>query len=225
MRIQEIEQIFKKVFKSDGLVKTVDSIYEKPDNGDFLKLVISIHGLTTDDTKVIHTKFIFKVDKNKVNLISNNFVYLFDINCKYNIVDFEDQRELEDKLKNIIKNNDFGKDIQILSEFIEAPSMLLNHYMNRNNISEYSIFDVSYEPKFKTNPCKSTTFDFDINISDNYRINLSIRKSNTEDKYKLQFKFMEDISTIEVDTIKNIHLLIGSNIVKVLNSKLKNKGD
>jgi len=34
---------------------------------------------------------------------------------------------------------------------------------------------------------------------------------------------MDDIETVETDTIKNIHFFIGSNIAKVLDRKLKNK--
>jgi hypothetical protein len=36
-------------------------------------------------------------------------------------------------------------------------------------------------------------------------------------------RFMDEIETIEVDGIKNIHYLIGSNIAKLLDRKLKNQ--
>ena len=100
--------------------------------------------------------------------------------------------------------------------------------MKRAKITDYSIFDVEYSPKFKTTPCHETTFDFKININNNYFIDLSIWKIEAEDKdevdkYKFQFKFMDDIKTVETDTINNIHYFIGSNIAKLLDSKLKNK--
>ena len=60
--------------------------------------------------------------------------------------------------------------------FIEAPAMFLNYYMKRAGITEYSIFDVEYEPKFKTVSCDKTTFDFKININNNYNIEVSIHK-------------------------------------------------
>ena len=41
------------------------------------------------------------------------------------------------------------------------------------------------------------------------------------DTYRYQFKFMDDIETIENDTIRNIHFTIGSNIARMLDKKLK----
>jgi hypothetical protein len=40
---------------------------------------------------------------------------------------------------------------------------------------------------------------------------------------KLQFRFMDEIESVEVDSLKNLHYLIGSNIAKTLDRKLKNK--
>ena len=105
--------------------------------------------------------------------------------------------------------------------------MFLNYYMRRAKITDYSIFDVKYEPKFKTTPCDSITFDFEIDINNNYKIDVSIykidRKSDEKenDTYRYQFKFMDDIETIENDTIRNIHFTIGSNIARMLDKKLK----
>jgi hypothetical protein len=49
MLISTIEQIFKEVFDEDkGLVKSVESVYEKSEDGEYLKLVISIHNIKTD---------------------------------------------------------------------------------------------------------------------------------------------------------------------------------
>lgn len=229
IKISEIEQIFKEVFdEEEGLVSSVETIYEKPEEGDFLKLVITIHGLTTEDTSIIHTKFIFKTDVDKKNLVENSFIYLFDINCIYHKIEFENLLDLKNKIEMVIESNDFGEDLQILSDFIEAPAMFLNYYMRRANITDYSIFDVEYQPKFKTQPCDRTTFDFKFNINNNYNIELSIRKTekNEEedfDTYKFQFKFMDEIETVDTDTLKNVHFFIGNNIAKILDRKLKNK--
>jgi hypothetical protein len=192
----------------------------------FYKLVISIHGHSIEDTLIIHTKFIFKVDLDKKQLIDNSFIYLYDINCVYEKVDFKNAIDLKTKIDDIVNSNDFGQDIQILSDFIEAPAMFLNYYMRRSKITDYSIFDVEYDPKFKTVPCEEITFDFDINVNDNYEINLSISKKEREedqdyDTYVFQFKFLEEYATIENDTLKNIHFTIGSNIAKILDEKLK----
>ena len=228
IRIAEIEQTFKDIFEEEeGLVQSVETTYEMSDNEEFYKLVISIHGLSMEDTLIIHTKFIFKTDLEKRNIIDNSFIYLYDINCNYRKTDFKNIVDLKNKVEDIIESNDFGEDIQILSDFIEAPAMFLNYYMRRAKITDYSIFDVKYEPKFKTTPCDSITFDFEIDINNNYKIDVSIykvdRKSDEKenDTYRYQFKFMDDIETIENDTIRNIHFTIGSNIARMLDKKLK----
>lgn len=229
IRIIELEEVFKELFKEeDGLVRSVDTVYESPKSGDFLKLIISIHGLVFDDNSIIHTKFIFRTDKDKKRLVENSFIYLYNINCVYRKVEFKNIIDLKQKIEDIIQSNDFGEDINILSDFISSPAMFLNYYMRRNDITDYSIFDVEYQPKFKTLPCDETTFDFKININNNYEMELSIKKIEKSDEeeldiYKFQFKFMDEIETIESDTMNNIHFIIGSNIAKLLDKKLKNK--
>lgn len=229
IKISEIEEVFKEVFdEEEGMVNTVETIYEMSNKEDFLKLVISVHGLTTEDTSIIHTKFIFKTDLEKRNIIDNSFIYLYDINCIYHKIEFSTIIDLKKKVEDIVESKNFGEDLQILSDFIEAPAMFLNYYMKRAKITDYSIFDVEYEPKFKTTPCDKTTFDFKININDNYHMELSISKIDADDKdekdtYRYQFRFMDEIETVEADTLKNLHYFIGSNIAKLLDRKLKNK--
>jgi hypothetical protein len=229
IKILEIEQLFKDIFESeDGVVNSVETIYETPKHGDFLKLIISIQGLSVEDVSIIHTKFIFKVDEEKRELIEDSFIYLYDINCVYHQIQIKNIIDMKKKIEDIIDSNDFGEDIQILSDFIESPALFLNYYMRRANITDYSIFDVEYQPKFKTQPCYRTTFDFKININNNYNIDLSIYKVDTDeldesDIYRFQFKFMDEIQTVETDTLKNIHYFIGDNIAKILDKKLKNK--
>lgn len=227
MKISEIEQTFKDVFEDeDGKVGSVETIYEMSEDEKFYKLVVSIQNLSIEDTLIIHTKFIFKTDLEKHNIIDESFIYLYDINCFYHKVDFKNVIDLKNKIEDIIESNNFGEDIQILSDFIEAPAMFLNYYMKRAKITEYSVFDVIYEPKFKTQPCDKTTFDFEIDINNNYKINLSISKRDRvddedHDTYKFQFKFLDEYKTIENDTLTNIHFIIGSNIAKILDEKLK----
>lgn len=229
IKISEVEQVFKDVFEEEeGVVNTVESVYEMSRDEDFYKLVISIHGLSTQDTSIIHTKFIFRTDLDKRHLTDNSFIYLYDINCIYHKMDFSNIVDLKNKIEDIIESKNFGEDLQILSDFIEAPAMFLNYYMRRSNITDYSIFDVEYEPKFKTTPCDKTTFDFNININNNYDMQMSIHKVDKMDEeevdtYKFQFKFMDEIETFESDTIKNVHFFIGDHIAKILDRKLKNK--
>lgn len=228
IKISEVEEIFKEVFQEEeGVVTSVETLYEKPKTkDDFLKLVISIHGLSTDDSNIIHTKFIFKTDLEKREIIEKEFIYLYDINCVYHKVEFDNTIDLREKVEGIIDTNNFGEDLIILSDFIEAPAMFLNYYMKRANIEDYSIFDVEYEPRFKTTPCADTTFDFKININNNYNVELSIYKVDREDDedvdhYNFQFRFMDEIKTYETEDLKNIHYFIGSNLAKILDKKLK----
>jgi hypothetical protein len=227
IKISEIEQTFKDIFEEEeGKVGSVDTVWEKSENEEYYKLVISIQNLAAEDTLIIHTKFIFKTDLDKRQIEDNSFIYLYDINCIYHKVDFENVIDLKKKLEDIIESNDFGEDLKILSDFIEAPAMFLNYYMKRARITEYSVFDVKYEPKFKTQPCDKTTFDFEIDINNNYKIKLSITKKDREededhDTYKFQFKFLDEYKTVENDTLNNIHYTIGSNLAKLLDEKLK----
>lgn len=227
VKIQEVEEVFRDLFREEeGMIKSIETIYELPKNrNDFIKLIISIHGLSADDISIIHTKFIFKVDLEKVNLVSNSFIYLYDINCNYHKIEFKNIYDMRSKLEFIISSNDFGKDLQILSDFIEAPAMFLNYYMRRNNILNYSIFGVVYEPKFKTVPCSRITFDFKININNNYFMYLSIKKDDSSPSnvfYSFQLKFMDDVETYKTDTLHNIHFFIGSCISRMLDKNLKN---
>jgi hypothetical protein len=99
--------------------------------------------------------------------------------------------------------------------------------MRRAKITDYSIFDVKYEPKFKTTPCDEVTFDFEIDVNNNYKISVSIYKidkktdDDESDTYRYQFEFMGEFETIETDTLRNIHFTIGSNIARILDKKLK----
>jgi len=211
IKISEIEQAFKEVFEEEeGVVKSVETVYELSEDEDFYKLVISIHGLSVEDSSIIHTKFIFKSDLEKRYIIEESFLYLYDINCVYHRIDFDNIIDMKQKIEDIIESRNFGEDLQILSDFIEAPAMFLNYYMRREKITDYSIFDVKYEPKFKTTPCDKTTFDFEVDVNNNYKMDVSVSKVDREtdeeqDKYKFQFKFMDDIQTVESDTLRNIH--------------------
>ena len=227
MKISEVEEAIREIFKEeDGKVKSVETVYELSDDESFYRLVVSIQGLSIEDTLIIHTKFIYKADLQKVNIIDNSLIYLYDINCIYHKVEFANVVEMKQKIENIIESNDFGEDLIILSDFIEAPAMFINYYMRRAKITQYSVFNVKYEPKFKIQPCDQTTFDFEIDVNNSYTIYLYISKVDKKDKddtnkYKMQFKFLDDVETVTNDTLQNIHYFIGSNIAKMLDAKLK----
>jgi len=104
IRIEEIENAFKEIFnEEDGVVSSIDTVYEKSENEEFLKLVICLHGLSTEDISIIHTKFIFKTDLNIRTIIDNSFLYLYDINCVYHKMEFTNIVDMKKKMNIIIK--------------------------------------------------------------------------------------------------------------------------
>jgi hypothetical protein len=222
MLISEIDRVIKEVFDAEkGVVKSVDTVYEEPsDHKDHLNLVISIHKLSVEETIIIHTKFIFKTDLEKINLKHNIFSYLHDINCEYINVSFTDVSILKEKLTDIIKYNKFGRDLKILSEFIDTPAKRINAYFANNKVTKYSVINVEYTPASKICPCEEITFDFKIDMGNDYIFYVKMRKEDKKN-YKFTFKFFDhqDIST--VDNIMNLHAIIGGKIVEMLDKYLK----
>ena len=52
--VKEVEEIFKEIFQEeDGKVSSVDVVYEMSKNEKFYKLVISIHGISIEETLII----------------------------------------------------------------------------------------------------------------------------------------------------------------------------
>lgn len=222
MLISEIERIIKEVFDAErGVVKSVETTYEKPnDHKDHLNLIISIHKLSVEETIIIHTKFIFKTDLDKINLKHTYFNYLYDINCEYREIQFTDTNDLKTKLIEIIKYNKFGRDLKILSEFIDTPAKRINAYFAKNKITQYSVNTVEYTPVAKMCPCEEITFDFKIDMGNNYIFNIKLRKDDNTN-YKFIFKFFDKQEISTVDNIMNIHAIIGGKMVEMLDKFLK----
>ena len=220
IKISEIDELFKSVF-TEGRFLTYKNVYEKHDN--YYNLVISIHSLLLEETFVIHTKFIFKTNLEKTEINGNYFTYLYDINCNYHKELFKSVNELEYKLKRIIKTNNFGRDLQLLSDFVESPALLLNHYLKTSDRLDYTVFDVIYEPKFKITKCEDLRFDFVISVNDTYDVKLSIKKVKLDETndYEFSFSFLDELLNIKSDVLKNIHFTIGEGLVKILDKKLK----
>ena len=117
----------KEVFDSTKVL-SVESVYEKIENSNDLKLVISMNKILYDDVNIIYTKLIFNCDNNKSKLTKSNFTYLYDINCEYIRIDFINIEEFATKISNIFKENKFGENIKILSKFVKSPSTLINEW-------------------------------------------------------------------------------------------------
>jgi len=206
--IKDIESSIKKVFGDSDVLNT-DSVYEHIENSDDLKLVIFINKMFGEST-ILYTKFIFKVNSGKTKLTTNSFMYLFDINCQYVSVDFNDTTDLEKKLKNIIEKEKFGNDLKILNNFIGKPAFLINKWLKENHINEVNISNVKYEPKAYIMPCKSLFFPFII-TANNIEIPFNIKKEKNE-SYILSFQINNKTVNTELSNLKNMIQTIGSTI-------------
>lgn len=206
--IKDIEKSIKKVLGNFDVLNT-DSVYEHINGSDDLKLVIFINKLFGKSV-VLYTKLIFKVNSSKTKLVSESFLYLYDINCQYVNVDFSDTNDFEKKLRSIFEKNKFGSDLKILSDFIEKPAFLINEWFKENYINEISISNVKYEPKVYVMPCKSLFFPFIISAN-NIDIQFSIRKEHLSE-YVLSFKINNETENIELTNLKNLIQNIGMTI-------------
>lgn len=199
----DIENIIENIF-NDSNVQSVNTVYEKDNNN--LKLVISINGLFNDKCNILHTKFIFRVDKEKTKLISNSFKYLYDINCNYKEIKFDSIITLEEKINNIIDNKNFGDDISNISNIFIALSTNINKKLEKENIYDISVYNVNYSPLTDIIPCKSFSFDFKINLNNVDNIKMNIRKiSKNEFKYSFNNKdWNYDITKTDINSTIDI---------------------
>lgn len=219
MKLNEFENTIEEVFK-ESKVRVLDNVYELSKNGEFYKLVYSIHSLNISKTEkldevLLHTKFTFKVNLSKTKLTDNYFYYLKDINCNYSKVDFRDSSDLSEKLKKILHERNFGKDILNLSQFIsKAPTTTLNYNISSLGIDNVFIYGVLYEPKYKIRPCDEMTFDFTIKLEFS-KISLSIKK--VESEYFFYYNYLgESFTKIEPD-LEVLPYKISTHISNVLN--------
>jgi hypothetical protein len=207
--IEDIEKAIKEIF-GEAKIYNTNSVYESIDNSDNLKLVIFFNKLYYEQTSCLYTKLIFVSDPDKVNLSKNSFLYLYDINCIYQSVDFEDIENFKKKLSNIFNKEKFGKNIKILSKFVENPASLINNWLYENKVKNISVMGFKYDPKVDIVPCKSLSFSFALNINETEIIELTINKEG-KGLYVYDFKFNDENIKIEkqnldtlVETISNI---------------------
>jgi hypothetical protein len=205
--IKEIEDNIKNILK-ESLILNFSSTYEKIDNSEDLKLVIFLNKIFQEDISLLYTKFIFYVDKNKIFLTKNSFLYLYDINCIYNTVNFNDIQDFNIKFKNIFQKDKFGDNIKILSKFIESPAFLINNWLKDNNITNVSVFDIIYNPKIHIIPCKSLFFSFNINLNNTVTIELTITKEENK-LFIYSFKLYDKIVNIEKNDLNSLIQTIG----------------
>lgn len=221
MLIAEVDSIIKELFK-DSLISSIKSVYELSDDGKFYKLILSFHLLKYNDTTVLHTKLLFKVDMNKTELISDSFGYLYDINCVYKYRTFKDTDDLKTKLDAVFGGFDFGKDLKALSEFISQAATSINFQLNKMEIENVSVFEVKYNPKFKITACELTEFNFDINVSNNYKVDLNLSKTKNN-KYLYKFTLADKTKELEANSLSDIPVIIANGISDLMGNITESK--
>lgn len=215
--ISDLIAKIKEVFDSSKVL-SVETVYEKVNNSEDLKLVISINKILYDDVNIIYTKLIFVVDNTKSKLTKDNFTYLYDINCEYVRINFTDLEDFSTKITDIFEKNKFGENIKILSTFIKSPSTLINKWFQENGITDLSVINVE-EPKISIMPCKSLNFDFKIGLSNNQSVNVEISKEG-ENQYVFEFSFLDKIIEVQQTNLKNLINSIGTNMNNIFKNKM-----
>jgi hypothetical protein len=220
--VKQIENTFKITF-DESKVQIIDNVFEKPKSGDFLKLIYSIHNLDVEidddsNTTIAHTKFIFRINKDKQNVVENSFWYLKDINCVYSKVDFDSVDDLAYNLEKVIREDNFGENLKSISKFISiAPSSSINDFLNQSNVDDFSVTNIMYNPKVKIAPCNEVKFDFEIQLNGgNDTINLSIEKADTE--FIFYYHILDQVEEIKVKDINQLAQIIGDHLI-LLNQK------
>jgi hypothetical protein len=208
--LSDIDKLIKNIF-IDTKVESVNTLYEKYSDG--YKLVISINNIFYDTTNIIHTKLIFYTDNKKNKINKNHFLYLYDINCNFKEVYFDDIDDLQSKINDIFNKRRFGRDVKILSDLTITMTENVNKWLNDNNLNKNSIYNISYEPLTDVIPCESLFFKFTVNINDTKFIKMSIRKIANND-YKISFNENEWFEDYDIVSLNAIPQTIGNMIKK-----------
>lgn len=203
--IRDIETAIKDAMRGSE-IQFSDSVYEEKDGK--LRLIIFFNKLFTTTNVVLYTKLLFEVDKNKEYLVENKsgqnfFKYLYDINCQYKMKIIDDINDFKTQWSNVIKNNEFGDNLKILSEFIKQPSFIVNEWFNKNNIKDISLTGFKYEPKMKVMPCKSLSFHFVLNINTSEEVELFIKKEGKND-FMITFTINGENTDIEKSDLSTL---------------------
>lgn len=221
IKVSEINNVINNIIEKNKITfNSIDYKFdERTRNKNFIKLIISLHGIYYKNNTIIHTKFIFKTDVNGKYIKGNNFLYLYDMNCVYKKVEFSNKKDIENKINDILKNNKFGDDIKTISEFLTAPSTFINMYLKKYNILDYSIINITYEPKFKIISCDKTKYDFKVNLNNSYYIDITLTKTD-KGVYTIYFKYNDYIYSVTIYNLNNFMKVVGYNIANIINKKI-----
>jgi hypothetical protein len=224
LSLKQVDTILKSTFDNTR-VQMLDSVYELSEDEKFYKLVFSIHSLDVEleddmNTIIVHTKFIFRTNLEKTELIEDSFWYLKDINCVYVKVPFNEEDQLSEELERIINEDNFGEDLKNISHFIsEAPSSSINDFLNQSGVRDFSVTNVTYDPKIKMTPCEDITFDFEIDLNNGENvINLSIKK---DEEFKFYYYIEDTIEELSSSSVEQLPQIIGDHLMFIYEKYLK----
>ena len=212
MTFKEASEQLLNFFKDSQVVKT-SAVWEKFDDDKGYKWVLVLHNLNWGDAIVIHTKFILKTDKEKQNLLKQQFSYLYDMNCQYRFVDFESLKDMELKLAQIVTENKFGSNVKNLSKFLINPTMTLNEELFEKEVKNCTVFDFEYDSIL---PCKLINFDFKFDVNNAYNVSLNLKKEEAGEfvyKFQLDEKF-DEVKMKDLDNVPGVIVEYLKKIVK-----------
>jgi hypothetical protein len=196
-------------------IQKMDTVLEKDKNG--WNWILTFHRIETETTKILHTKFIFKLDEDKKKLRASHFLYLFDLNCKYHVIRFNDLTDMDTKIRRILlqPNQYFGHNLQALNDFIVSPAQAVNNYLYKKNVTDLSIFAFDYAPEEVIVPCQKLELPFKFNIDNRYDVMLVIKKVKDE-KFNLTFDYQSETETVALDDLTNLVGAVGEYIKRTL---------
>ena len=209
----ELQKKIKDTFENAKVIKFKD-ILEKDKNG--WNWILTFHQLTTETSLIVHTKFIFKLKENKEELRLNEFLYLYDLNCKYRLVKFDNIQDLETLIDNILLQDKFGDNIMIISRLLISPAMTLNNYFYEQNEEDLTIYEFNYDPEVIIAPCQEFKMNFTFNVNNNYVVDMNIQKEKN-DFFKISFEYLGNKKVIEIDNLISLNKTILAYIKRELN--------
>lgn len=201
----ELQNNIKLLFSSFKM-RSFNDVVEKDVNG--WNWILNFEDLRTESSLIIHTKFIFKLDKSKEKLRKLEFLYLKDLNCIYKIIKFDDFEELNKIILKILKEDLFGVNLKSLNEFLIEPERNINSYLFEHDIKDKSVFLFEYKTEKTVVPCQKIELNFNFNINNTIDVDMKIKKIKT-DKFKVIFKVVDKDWITETEDLSNIRIIIG----------------
>lgn len=208
----DLQERIKMIFSS-AKVRTFSDVLEKDING--WNWVLDFEDLRTDNALIVHTKFIFKLDKTQTYLRKCNFLYLKDINCLYSIVKFDGLGGLENTINSILNKDMFGKNLMAISNFLIEPEVSINKYFYDKNIENVSIFSFEYTPIKTMVACQDLEFNFKFNLNNTQDIDMQIKKLGKEN-FKYVFTYSNKKWITEQKQLDDIISVIGKFVSTII---------